>query len=100
MMIIPLPIIPARFREVMNLFMDPFLSNTFLLRALLAGILVSITCGIVGTSIVLRGLAFIGDALAHGVLPGIAVAILFGLPGIIGASLGAVMMIGGIRPIT
>ena len=84
----------------MNWFVDPFLSNTFLLRALLAGILVSITCGIVGTFIVLRGLAFIGDALAHGVLPGIAVAILLGIPGIIGASLGAVVMIGGISLIT
>lgn len=84
----------------MNWFVDPFLSNTFLLRALLAGILVSITCGIVGTFIVLRGLAFIGDALAHGVLPGIAVAILLGVPGIIGASLGAVVMIGGISLIT
>lgn len=84
----------------MNLFVDPFLSNTFLMRALIAGILVSISCGIVGTFIVLRGLAFIGDALAHGVLPGIAVAILLGIPGIIGASLGAVVMIGGISLIT
>lgn len=84
----------------MNSFVDPFLSNAFLLRALLAGILVSIACGIVGTFIVLRGLAFIGDALAHGVLPGIAVAILLGIPGIIGASLGAVVMIGGISLIT
>jgi len=84
----------------MNLFVDPFLSNIFLLRALIAGILVSISCGIVGTFIVLRGLAFIGDALGHGVLPGIAVAILLGIPGIIGASLGAVVMIGGISLIT
>jgi ABC-type Mn2+/Zn2+ transport system permease subunit len=84
----------------MNWFVDPFLSNTFLLRALLAGILVSISCGIVGTFIVLRGLAFIGDALGHGVLPGIAVAILLGIPGIIGASVGAVVMIAGISLIT
>jgi ABC-type Mn2+/Zn2+ transport system permease subunit len=84
----------------MNWFIDPFLSNTFLLRALIAGILVSISCGIVGTFIVLRGLAFIGDALGHGVLPGIAVAILLGIPGIVGASLGAVVMISGISLIT
>jgi ABC-type Mn2+/Zn2+ transport system permease subunit len=84
----------------MNLFIQPFLSNSFLLRALIAGILVSISCGIVGTFIVLRGLAFIGDALGHGVLPGIAIAILLGVPGIIGASLGAVVMIGGISLIT
>ncbi len=84
----------------MDWFIDPFLSNTFLLRALIAGILVSISCGIVGTFVVLRGLAFIGDALAHGVLPGIAVAILLDIPGIIGASVGAFVMIGGISLIT
>ena len=84
----------------MNLLFEPFINNTFLLRALIAGILVSISCGIVGTFVVLRGLAFIGDALAHGVLPGIAVAILLGIPGIIGASVGALVMVGGISLIT
>ncbi len=84
----------------MSWLFEPFTTNTFLLRALIAGVLVSISCGIVGTFIVLRGLAFIGDALAHGVLPGIAVAILLGFPGIIGAAIGAVVMIGGISLIT
>ena len=84
----------------MNWILDPFLSNTFMLRALIAGALVSVTCGVVGTYIVLRGLAFIGDALAHGVLPGVAVAILLGVPGIIGAAVSAVVMIGGISLIT
>jgi ABC-type Mn2+/Zn2+ transport system permease subunit len=84
----------------MNWFITPFISNAFMMRALTAGVLVSITCGIVGTFIVLRGLAFIGDALAHGVLPGIAVAILLNLPGIVGAAVGAVVMIGGISLIT
>jgi ABC-type Mn2+/Zn2+ transport system permease subunit len=79
---------------------DPFTQNTFLLRALAAGILVSITCGIVGTFVVLRGLAFIGDALAHGVLPGIAVAILVGFPAILGAAVSALVMIGGVSLIT
>jgi len=46
--------------------------------------------------VVLRGLAFIGDALAHGVLPGIAGAILLGLPGMLGAAVGAIVMIGGV----
>ncbi len=84
----------------MNVFIEPFLTNTFLQRALLAGILVSISCGVVGTFIVLRGLAFIGDALAHGVLPGIAIAILLGVPGIVGAAISAAVMIGGISLIT
>lgn len=84
----------------MNGLVEPFISNSFLLRALIAGMLVSISCGVVGTFIVLRGLAFIGDALAHGVLPGIAVAILLGIPGIVGAAVSAVVMIGGISLIT
>jgi ABC-type Mn2+/Zn2+ transport system permease subunit len=84
----------------MDWFLNPFLLNEFMLRALAAGVLVSIACGIVGTLVVLRGLAFIGDALAHGVLPGIAVSLLLGLPGILGAALGALVMIGGISLIT
>jgi len=71
-----------------------------MLRALAAGILVSIACAIVGTFVVLRGLAFIGDALAHGVLPGVAIALLVGLPGIVGAALGALVMIGGVSIVT
>ncbi len=84
----------------MDWFLNPFLSNGFMMRALTAGVLVSISCGIVGTFVVLRGLAFIGDALAHGVLPGIAVSLLLGLPGSVGAALGALVMIGGITLIT
>jgi ABC-type Mn2+/Zn2+ transport system permease subunit len=65
-----------------------------------AGILVSVACAIAGTFVILRGLSFIGDALAHGVLPGIAVAVLVGFPGVIGAAIGAAFMIGGISLIT
>ncbi|HMM49934.1 MAG TPA: zinc ABC transporter permease AztB [Miltoncostaeaceae bacterium] len=75
----------------------PFLDNPFLVRALLAGVLVAIACAVVGTFVVLRGLAFIGDALAHGVLPGIAGALLLGAPGVVGAAVGAGVMIGGVR---
>ena len=76
--------------------LDPFIDNEFMQRALLAGGLVAVACAIVGTFVVLRGLAFIGDALAHGVLPGIAGAILLGLPGIGGAVVGAAVMIAGV----
>ena len=79
---------------------NPFLDNEFMLRALVAGCLVALACAVVGTFVVLRGLAFIGDALAHGVLPGIAVAILLGYPGILGAAVGSAVMIGGIGYIT
>jgi ABC-type Mn2+/Zn2+ transport system permease subunit len=83
-----------------ELFADPFLDNAFMQRALLAGVLVSLACAVVGTFVVLRGLAFIGDALAHGVLPGIAAAILLGLPGMLGAAVGALVMIGGVSLVT
>lgn len=76
---------------------DPFLDNEFMLRALVAGCLVALACAVVGTFVVLRGLAFIGDALAHGVLPGIAGATLLGLPGIGGALVGAAAMIAGVN---
>ena len=79
---------------------DPFLDNEFLQRALLAGVLVSVACAVVGTYVVLRGLAFIGDALAHGVLPGVAGALLLGIPGITGAAVGAAAMIAGVGVIT
>ncbi len=84
----------------MDWIVTPFIENDFLVRALAAGVLVSIASAIVGTLMVLRGLAFIGDALAHGVLPGIALAILFQVPSILGAAVGALVMIGGISLVT
>jgi ABC-type Mn2+/Zn2+ transport system permease subunit len=83
-----------------NVFIEPFLNNEFLRYALAAGILVAITCAIAGTFVVLRGLAFVGDALAHGVLPGIATALLLGVSGIVGAAVGAVAMMGGVSLVT
>ena len=84
----------------MGNFVDPFLHNGFMQRALLAGILVSLTCAIVGTYVVLRGMAFIGDALAHGVLPGVAGAMILGMPAMLGAAVGAAVMVGGVGFIT
>ena len=46
----------------------------FLLRALLVSVLAAVVCGVVGCYVVLRGMAFIGDAVAHAVFPGLAVA--------------------------
>ena len=84
----------------MDFFITPFISNTFMLRALAAGVLVSVACAMIGTFVVLRGLAFIGDALAHGVLPGIAIALLINAPAMLGAAVGALVMIAGISLIT
>jgi len=81
-------------------FVSPFVDNPFLQRSLLAGVLVAISCSIAGTFVVLRGLAFLGDALAHGVLPGVAGALLLGVPGILGAAVGAAVMITGVNLVT
>ena len=46
----------------------------FLPRALIIAVICSTVCAVVGTHVVLRGMAFIGDAVAHAVFPGIAIA--------------------------
>jgi ABC-type Mn2+/Zn2+ transport system permease subunit len=75
---------------------EPFL-QTFMQRAILGGALAAVTTAVVGTWVVLRGLTFMGDALAHGVLPGIAVAVLWGLDLSLGAAVSAVVMVAGIN---
>ncbi|MEU4154974.1 anchored repeat-type ABC transporter permease subunit [Actinoplanes sp. NPDC026670] len=49
----------------------------FLPKALLIAVLAAVMCGVVGCYVVLRGMAFIGDAVAHAVFPGLAIAFLF-----------------------
>jgi len=85
---------------MIDVFIRPFLDNEFLRHALYAGILVSLICAVAGTFVVLRGLAFIGDALAHGVLPGIAAALLLGVSGVLGAVVGAAVMMSGVNLVT
>jgi ABC-type Mn2+/Zn2+ transport system permease subunit len=84
----------------MGALLAPFADNEFMQRALLAGVLVSLACAVAGTWVVLRGLAFIGDALAHGVLPGVAAAVVLGAPGLAGAAVGGAAMIGGVALVT
>ncbi len=54
------------------------LQYAFMVRGMLAAIIVGVVCAVLGTYIVLRGMAFFGDALAHAVLPGVAVGYLIG----------------------
>ena len=54
------------------------LGYAFMVRGLIASIMVGIVCAVVGTYVVLRGMAFFGDALAHSILPGIAIGYLVG----------------------
>ncbi|GAB4474764.1 MAG: metal ABC transporter permease [Anaerolineales bacterium] len=49
------------------------LQYPFMLRGLLAVFLMGSVCAVVGTFVVLRGMAFFGDALAHTILPGVAI---------------------------
>jgi ABC-type Mn2+/Zn2+ transport system permease subunit len=76
---------------------DPFVDNVFMRRALFAGLLAVLGTSTVGTWVVLRGLSFFGDALAHGVLPGIAVAFILGGSTTVGALVAAAVMVGGIN---
>ena len=63
-------------------------------RALIGSLLAVVATSLVGTWVVLRGLAFLGDAIAHGVIPGIALAVLWGFSPIIGAPAAAALMAG------
>ncbi len=61
--------------DLLELLLAP-LRYPFMVRSLLASLMVGTLCAVVGTYVVLRGMAFLGDALAHAILPGVAVAYL------------------------
>ena len=62
----------------------------------LAIVLVGVICGVIGTFVALRGLAFMGDALAHAIFPGVVIAFLFGGNFLIGALIAAILVSLGI----
>lgn len=68
----------------------------FMRHAMTAGLVTGVTTSLVGTWVVLRGMAFMGDALAHGVLPGLTLAYLLEISLILGAAVAAVVVIGGV----
>lgn len=74
---------------------EPFALD-FVQRAALGGAFVAVLCGVVGTWVVVRGMAFLGEALAHGMLPGVALATVLGFPVVIGATLSSIVMSLGI----
>ena len=76
---------------------EPFTASVFMQRALLAGLLAVVATSVVGTWVVLRGMTFLGDALAHGVLPGIALAVVIGVSPTLGALVAAAVMVGGVH---
>ena len=77
----------------MDVVFDAF-EPAFMQRALIGSLIAVVATSLVGTWVVLRGLAFLGDALAHGVIPGIALAVLWGFSPIIGAFVAALVMSG------
>lgn len=78
-----------------DLFLGP-LNYGFMWRGLLAVIMVGTICPVLGSYVILRGMAFLGDALAHIILPGVVLAYLFGWPLALGALLVGVLAAVGI----
>ncbi len=76
---------------------DPFISNQFMRNALFAGVLAVLTTSSVGTWVVLRSMSFLGEALAHGVLPGIAISFIIGGDTAAGALIAAIVMVLGVN---
>jgi len=76
--------------DLLQVLTEP-LSYPFMVRALSAAIMVGILCPIVGSYMVLKGLSFFGDALAHAILPGVVLTFLLGWPMAIGALVSALV---------
>jgi manganese/iron transport system permease protein len=68
---------------------DPW-NRQFMQHAFIAITMVGMICGVTGTFVILRGLAFMGDALAHAIFPGVVIAFIFGGNFLIGALIAAV----------
>ncbi|MDE0116449.1 MAG: metal ABC transporter permease [bacterium] len=76
---------------------EPFVDNIFMRNALWSGLLAVLATSTVGTWVVLRGMSFFGEALAHGVLPGLAIAFIIGGDTTLGALIAALVMVTGIN---
>lgn len=76
-------------------YLEP-LSLGLVQRGLLAALIVAIVCGVMGTFIVVRGLAFLGDALGHAVFPGVVIAYLLNINPLIGGVIAGIVTTVGI----
>ncbi|MES0361272.1 MAG: metal ABC transporter permease [Anaerolineales bacterium] len=81
--------------EFVNELLTP-LTYAFIQRGLLAALMVGVLCSVIGCYIVLRSMAFLGDAMAHAVLPGVAVAYLLGRNLTLGALAAALVVALGV----
>ncbi len=84
---------------MLDLIFEP-LQFGFIVRAIIAAIIVGVVCSVLGTYVVLRGMAFFGDALAHTILPGVVIAFLLGWPLAIGALIFGILTALGIGWLT
>ncbi|MDR5659596.1 metal ABC transporter permease [Serpentinicella sp. ANB-PHB4] len=83
-----------------NYFIDALKSYQYLQNAMMAGVLVGIICGVIGCFIILRGMALMGDAISHAVLPGVVIAYILGFSFFIGAVVTGIITALGIGYIT
>lgn len=72
----------------------------FMQRGLIAALIVGVLCSIVGCYVVLRGMAFLGDAVAHAILPGVAIAYLLNGSLTLGALIASILVALGIGELT
>jgi manganese/iron transport system permease protein len=77
-------------------FVEPF-ELGFQQRALLGGVLAALMASTVGTWLVLRGMSFFGDAFVHGVVPGVAAAVVLDINPLLGAAVAAAVMVAAIE---
>ena len=68
------------------------LTYEFMQRGLLASVIVGVLCAVMGTYVVLRGMAFLGDAMAHAILPGVAIAYILRGDLLVGAGVAAIVV--------
>lgn len=80
----------------MDWFLEPF-ELGFQQRALLGGVLAALMASTVGTWLVLRGMSFFGDAFVHGVVPGVAAAVVLDINPLVGAAVAAAVMVAAIE---
>ncbi|GIN88239.1 manganese transport system membrane protein MntC [Heyndrickxia sporothermodurans] len=77
-------------------FIHAVMEYNFLQKALLTSVMVGIICGVIGCFIILRGMALMGDAISHAVLPGVAISYMLGINFFFGAVLTGVLTAIGI----
>lgn len=81
-------------------FFQDLMTYQFLQKAFITSIMVGIICGVIGSFIILRGMALMGDAISHAVLPGVAISYMLGINYFYGAVATGVLTAFGIGAIS